>query len=227
MATPIARARLVVKSFFEKEFDGRDAQCDRYPMNISHPKTDAEILRRYRITTVVVDAVRAGIAKTKHHARYTARVHDAICAELKARLNFDPVCHFGNHEIAFWGHDIAFDGRIYLLWSWPHRGASAEAQAAHWSVPILAECERVDRRDYIERLEQEQSPAMVATLQLLADEAAGLVARLKSVRARAQEAVQALPLPGLATIRAKSVFWDGPSETLQRRFPSLWPAKKV
>lgn len=163
----------------------------------------------------IINAVRAGVAATKHHANYSARVEKVIETKIKeifpnAVVSFVPgASSLGS--IGVWREDYC--NRLYMCWNW--------SCGNHWSDPILNSMNFSDCSDTMERIEQEKSLDVMFTI--LESEARDLAEQLDRVRERANNLVKALPVPKSATVRAKSNFWDHPQPETRARYSTLFP----
>jgi len=174
------------------------------------------------VETQIANAIRAGIEKTKHHQKYTARVHDAIKAEVvKVFPGMNPVVCCGVKTIEVWVNELChYDNRFFAIWNWPGRFSSPEDQAKHWSVPILCEMQRCDSSDVMERIEQENTlDVEFSKLELRAREARQM---LEDLRAQAVARIAALPIPKAATLRTSSCHWDHPTSATAARYGNLF-----
>lgn len=162
----------------------------------------------------IVNAIRAGIAATKHHKNYSARVQAAIRAEVD-KIFPGIVMNFGHHDIAAWHSKFCdFNNRFYAIWNW--------SSDAHWSEDIeMGALRREDVSDYIERIAQERT--LDAAFIALDVEARQLQAKLDTVRAAAIRVVSELPIPKSATLRASANFWNEPTSDTQARYGALFP----
>lgn len=169
-------------------------------------------------TVQICNAIRAGIEKTKHHERYTARVEKVIREEIEkvipgAVLSFHSATSCLG-TIRVWRRN--FNDCFFACWNWNNR-----RDGNHWSAPILMELQRCDVTDRMEREEQENGlDVELSKLELQAREA---MKTLESIRARALEYIGDLPVPKSATVRAESPYWGSPTEATRKRYPAIFP----
>lgn len=170
------------------------------PSWIEHAKTCVRI----------ANAVRAGVASVKSHQHYTARVHKAIKAAVRAEFGLPEdgpgagCFHFGGNDIRLWGFSgLSYDSPVFFCWNWPGSWSSAEDRAKHWSAPILAECDRVDMSDYLER-----NAAEAAIMPRLLEIEHSLVSAIAAARAEAAALIATVPLPATAKCRG-AVHFEG------------------
>lgn len=172
----------------------------------------------------LVQAIRRGIEKAKHHVNYDARVHKVINAEINAVIP-GCTCYFRRGvslgTIGVWHGSLCdYDQRFYACWN--NNWAAAGSGSSHWSEPILEELKRCDPSDTMEREQQER--AILPDFIALNNRAAKLMQDLEQVRTEAQITIRGLPIPNSATVRASSVHWDRPSGNLVAMFPELFPS---
>lgn len=164
----------------------------------------------------IVNAIRAGIAATKHHKNYTARAQAVIRAEIE-KIFPGALVSFDNHDISVWDAQFCdYNSRWYAIWTWRNE--------THWSEDIENEAlRREDVSDYIERVAQEN--ALDVEFSKLELQARALETKLVAVRAAAVKLVADLPVPKSATLRTASHFWDEPTTDTQARYGSLFPKR--
>jgi hypothetical protein len=164
-------------------------------------------LQTYARQQTVVDAIRTGYAKVKHHVKWTTRIHQAIREALAAAFPEDAdrlVVSGGGYSefnLLVWGvGGITYDHRLSLSF---HSRFDGEAQT--WQAGFERELDRQDVRDCIEDLGHKASaiPALAvieadlqAAVEAAKDRYAALAARFEQV-------------PKAATLRADSCHWSG------------------
>jgi len=156
----------------------------------------------------VIEALKKGFRKCRHHQKFTKRLEPIFQAEFGP--DFYVRCapasqnRLGWAEIHVWGREIPFHERIRL---------GLTTGQGDWQEAFLKEIQRVDCSDYEERQEQEKEfySAFEQMEQSIAE-----------IRGRALKMIESLPVPKSATIRAESCFWEGPSWELREKFPHLF-----
>lgn len=184
----------------------------------------------------IVDAVRAGIAAFKHHQKFSGRVVKGIKLEIcKALGIIDPeklVVHAEDKgasslgSLAIWGNGVDYNNRIYFCWNWNKSNVYFGKDVPHWSVPMLEECLRMDRRDYVERHQEEVKHADIWASREA--EIKSLQSQIAAVRAAALNDCARMPVPptALATgMRKADHFWNKPTLEARNAFPVLFGDK--
>lgn len=172
----------------------------------------------------IIDAIRATLEDTKHHATYG---HGTRFQKiLKAKLPEDYRVTCTSERIEVWQECASnttqgawfnnYEQRVSLYFPWHY------ADPAKILVKICEDLNRCDTRDCAERRQQEQEN--YGAFRSLAQEAADLLGKLIALRAIASDIVKDLPIPTAATVRKSSVHWDRPSPELRAKFPNLFPA---
>lgn len=185
---------------------------------------------------VIVDAIRAGVEKTKHHQQFSGRVVKVLKAEIcKALGVLDPeklVVHSKDKgasslgSLSIWGNGVDYSNRIYFCWNWNKSNVYFGKDVPHWSVPLLDECNRMDRRDYVERHQEEVKHSArwtVAEVQIK-----NLQKQIADIRAAAINDCALMPVPATAIatgMRKADHFWDKPTLEARNAFPVLFGDK--
>ena len=171
----------------------------------------------------IVDAIRAGIEDTKHHAKLTSRVEDAIKKRIKAALGDDAYVILYDDRLVVWNNTVSHDERFtsYLKAGVNFKG---EPTVKHWSERILFDLDRVDTRDIQERRRLEEA-TLTEAFQSCDKAIAELNRRIESLREAAIEQIKELPVPKAATRRTDPIHWNHPTTGFAAKFPNLFPKK--
>lgn len=156
----------------------------------------------------IIAGIRTGIAKVKHHSRYTSLVGKAIQAALPGYT-----VYAGKDSIKIWGNGVNHgDNAVYLCWNW--------SQGKHWSECMEPAIQREDTRDYQERLADEKS--LYPRFEEMNVKVTELLSQIDLIRGYAQEQIGLQPVPVAATLRKESHFWNNAQPETVERFPNLF-----
>lgn len=171
---------------------------------------DNEFPIDYSARVATINCVRLAFEKFKHHKNWSNRITPILQSELPHHIINLKIGSSKKepHELVIWGKSISFDNRIWIVfWSEP------------WQKSFIEELDRTDPSDYAERQEQE--------IKLL-PELNEIQSQIKMLRARAEILIVALPIPASAPlIRSTAEQWSEPSSALRRKYPTIWPDKKI
>lgn len=189
-------------------------------------KSVEERLVSLREKVRVVKAIRKGVDKVKHHAKFTRRVQDAVKAALVEEFGGNPDSilvssgGYSLYNLNVWGvGGLRYDNRLVLGFNLirPHDGANAPT----WQEELEKNLAREDCSDVIEDLENKLR--IVSGL-------AWIEADLKAAKTAATERMDALlalvpSVPSCATLRRKSVYWSELPGEFSKHLPLLTGSK--
>jgi hypothetical protein len=155
--------------------------------------------------------LRTALRACAHYDAFTRRLTKPLEHAFPGyTVRVNPSEHGFLHSITIWGADLpTYEDRLYVSWS----ATLDDHETRTWLTSALAEIDRHDTSDSIERAAQEET---------LVPEFATIDLDIARLRARAAKLVADLPVPTSATVRAEKHFWDRPSSALRSLFPNAF-----
>ena len=163
----------------------------------------------------IINAIRSAYENFKQHQKFTSRIrpylHDVLpgyTIYLYTDSSGRGAFNTATHKIEIWGNGISHNDLVYLSWSDRDNGRDRT-----WQEGLLAELDRCDQSDYLERMKDEEK--LWPTLNDLEVDVEGKIRQAKQL-------IEMLPIPKSAKLRDKQVYWDNPSMELRKRYPLLF-----
>jgi len=162
----------------------------------------------YRQEIAIVQALRVGLDKVKHHERFTKRIKPALESALPGyTVSVSDDGHFARVQV--WGNGLSYDDSVRLSWVTGPLAAGRKP----WAEQMAEEIDRNDYSDYAERQVDEIA---------LLPELDKVNAQIEALRAQAQAMIAALPKPAAVKLRTSDCHWSDASSALRDRYPLVF-----
>lgn len=164
-------------------------------------------MSRHEQRSIVIQALRRALEKFRHYQSFSKRAKVFIQNELPDYTVYVYTSNerFGRNGVRVWGNGLNYEDAVDI---------GVDVNSKNWVQSFDEALDIADTSDYAERSKDEEQ--LIPILE-------GLEARVVAIQEEANALFERLPIPKSAKARASSIYWDGPSIEVRKRFPKLFP----